>query len=233
MRETICIYCDESCHLENDGQQVMVLGALWGAESRKNFVAQQIKGLKIKHGLSPNFEIKWTKVSPSKADFYRDLLDFFFDCADVNFRAIIAKKDNLRHSDFRQDHDSWYYKMYFDLIKIILAPVSKYKIYADIKDTHSGERMNKLRNILSNNMYDFNRDIIVRIQPVRSNDVQQIQLVDFLIGIVCYANRKLASSSIKLELVETMKNKSGYNLLQSTLYREDKVNLFLWKGVNQ
>lgn len=23
------LYCDESCHLENDGQKAMVLGAVW------------------------------------------------------------------------------------------------------------------------------------------------------------------------------------------------------------
>ena len=29
MTESIHIYCDESCHLENDGMKAMVLGALW------------------------------------------------------------------------------------------------------------------------------------------------------------------------------------------------------------
>jgi hypothetical protein len=29
MSDTFNIYCDESCHLENDHQKVMVLGAVW------------------------------------------------------------------------------------------------------------------------------------------------------------------------------------------------------------
>ena len=29
MSERINIYCDESCHLEQDGQSLMVLGAAW------------------------------------------------------------------------------------------------------------------------------------------------------------------------------------------------------------
>lgn len=29
MSETFNLYCDESCHLENDHQKVMVLGAVW------------------------------------------------------------------------------------------------------------------------------------------------------------------------------------------------------------
>ena len=30
MSESIHIYCDESCHLENDGMKAMVLGAILG-----------------------------------------------------------------------------------------------------------------------------------------------------------------------------------------------------------
>ena len=29
MSETYNIYCDESCHLENDDKPVMLLGAIW------------------------------------------------------------------------------------------------------------------------------------------------------------------------------------------------------------
>ena len=29
MSDTFKVYCDESCHLENDHQKVMVLGAVW------------------------------------------------------------------------------------------------------------------------------------------------------------------------------------------------------------
>lgn len=28
------VYCDETCHLENDGINVMVLGAVWCPQSR-------------------------------------------------------------------------------------------------------------------------------------------------------------------------------------------------------
>ena len=35
MREVINIYCDESCHLENDKEKVMALGAVYCQESKK------------------------------------------------------------------------------------------------------------------------------------------------------------------------------------------------------
>ncbi len=34
MREEFNIYCDESCHLENDLQKAMVLGAVWCSKDK-------------------------------------------------------------------------------------------------------------------------------------------------------------------------------------------------------
>src|ERR1019366_7180737 len=69
------VYCDESCHLENDGQRAMVLGAVWCSSLGAAGHAREFRALKIKHGLDPKFEIKWTKVSESKIDFYLALLE--------------------------------------------------------------------------------------------------------------------------------------------------------------
>ena len=74
MKITINIYCDESCHLPNDNQKAMVLGALWCSEAKATEHNHAIAELKAKHHLSPFFEIKWTKVAPGKLDFYRDLI---------------------------------------------------------------------------------------------------------------------------------------------------------------
>lgn len=56
--------------------------------------------------------------------------------------------------------------MYFDMLKIILSPTDRYRIYIDIKDTRGGAKVVKLHDVLSNNMYDFSRQIIERIQIV-------------------------------------------------------------------
>ena len=117
MSQHYAIYCDESCHLEQDGQPIMVLGAVWCPQEKTREIAVRIRELKQRHGLSSTFEIKWAKVSPAKVAFYRDVLDYFFDDDDLHFRAlIVANKAKLRHEDFEQDHDTWYYKMYFDLL---------------------------------------------------------------------------------------------------------------------
>lgn len=230
MKATYNIYCDESCHLENDRQPIMVLGAVWCPREIAREIAAQIHELKRSHKLSAAFEVKWSKVSPGKLAFYQDLLDYFFDCAELHFRAlIVGNKARLRHGHFGQDHDTWYYKMYFDLLKVLLSPHAEYRIYVDVKDTRSPVKLKKLHEVLSNNMYDFERRIIVDIQAVRSHEVEQIQLADFLIGIVSYVNRDLQTSPAKTALVEQMKRKSKYSLTKTTLLREDKVNLFRWE----
>lgn len=182
MGETYNIYCDESCHLENDRQPIMVLGAIWCPRDRAREIAEQIRQIKIRHGLSPHMEIKWEKVSPAKESFYLDLLNYFFDNDQLNFRALIADKKGLRHEDFQQSHDSWYYKMYFYTLAILFDPECRYRIYLDIKDTRSESKIRKLHDVLCNNMYDFQRQIIERVQSVRSHEVEQIQMADLLIG---------------------------------------------------
>ena len=223
------VYCDESCHLENDHQPIMVLGGVWCPLEKTREIAIRIREIKARHALPPGFEVKWVKVSPAKTLFYLDLMDYFFDDDDLHFRALIVPdKSKLRYSGFRQSHDDLYYKMYFDMLKVILSPQARYRIYLDIKDTRSADKVSRLHDLLCNNMYDFHREIIERIQTVRSHEMEQLGLADLLIGAVSYANRGLTTSPAKQTLVDRMRSRSGYRLTQTTLLRENKVNLFCW-----
>lgn len=223
------VYCDESCHLENDGQKVMILGAVWCPADNSRSIAKRIKAIKARHRLSTDFEIKWTKVSPGKIDFYMDLLSFFFEENELYFRAvIIPDKTRLRHEEYDHDHDTWYYKMYFELLKPLLNPSDQYCIYLDIKDSGSTEKVKKLQDVLANNQYDFQRQIIQKLQNVRSHEIEQVQLSDLLIGCVLTANRDNKSSEAKTTLMERMRKLSNYRLTHTTLLRERKVNLLRW-----
>lgn len=230
MSEIFNIYCDESCHLEHDRQPIMVWGALWCPLEKTKEIASRVCDIKKKYGSAPAFEVKWSKVSPARTEFYMELLDYFFDDDDLHFRALVVQeKARLQHESYDQTHDTWYYKMYFDMLKVLLSPQAEYRIYLDIKDTRSAVKIQKLHDVLCNNMYDFNHQIITRVQTVRSHEVEQIQLADLLIGAVSYANRHLASSPAKLALVGRMRERSGYTLERTTLLRENKVNLFRWE----
>ncbi len=230
MTETYNVYCDESCHLEHDRQKAMVIGAIWCPLEKTREIAVRLREIKVRHGLKPGFEIKFTKVSPAKLQFYLDEMDYFFDDDDLHFRALIVPdKSELRHADFEQTHDDWYYKMYFDMLKVILDPEACYRIYLDIKDTRGLEKARKLHDVLCNNILDFDREIIERVQLVRSHEVEQLQLADLLIGVISYVNRGLDSSSAKLALVDRMRERSHYSLTRTTLLREDKVNILRWR----
>lgn len=230
MTQIYNIYCDESGHLEHDEVGIMVLGAVWCPLEKTKEISTRLREIKVEHGLHRDFEIKWTKVSPAKLPFYLAVMDYFFDDDDLHFRALIAAKDGLRHGDFSQTHDDWYYKMYFDMLKIIINPTARYRIYLDIKDDWGAKKIEKLHEVLSNANYDFSRLIIERMQLVRSHEVELVQLADLLIGAVGYVNRNLETSEAKLRLVKRMQERSGYRLTQTTLPSEGKVNLFRWHG---
>jgi hypothetical protein len=223
------VYCDESCHLENDGQRAMVLGAVWCSSLRAAGHAREFRALKIKHGLNPKFEIKWTKVSESKVDFYLALLEKFFGESDLHFRALLVPdKTKLDHLAHGQSHDDWYYKMHFQMLKFLISPSAKYRIFIDVKDRWGGAKVNLLHKILSNNMYDYERSVIDSIQIVRSHEFELLQMSDLLIGAVSYVARGLHGNRGKLRLVEFIRRQTGYSLTRSTLYREEKFNLMRW-----
>jgi hypothetical protein len=232
MRELYNVYCDESCHLEHDGQDTMVLGAVWCAADKSREIAERLREIKQRHGLWTRLDVKWTKVSPARLAFYLDALDYFFDDDDLHFRALVAPKGALRHEAFGQTHDQWYYQMYFELLKQLIRPGQRYRIYLDVKDTQGADKVAKLHDVLCNNHLDFDRHVIERVQQVRSHEVEQLQLADLLAGAVGYANRRLdrrpEGSDAKQALLARMRKRSGYSLTQSTLLREEKVNVFRW-----
>lgn len=226
----INIYCDESNHLENDHRRYMVLGAIYCPIGALGDINQQLKTLKRKHSLPENIEIKWTKVSPSRVDFFLDIIDYFFAEPSLRFRSVVIDKEQLTHDQHAQTHDDFYYKMYFLLLSRVLQPTNIYNIYLDIKDTLSAVKVEKLHDVLSKNMLDFDRSIIKRIQNVRSHEINTLQLADLLIGAIQFANRDDGESKAKKAVVERIKLHSSYSLLKSTLPTEKKLNIFHWRG---
>nr|NQU91785.1 DUF3800 domain-containing protein [Bacteroidota bacterium] len=112
-QKTFNIYCDESCHLENDHKKFMLLGCVSSAYNQVKRHTERIRNLKKEH----NFygEIKWSNVSNSQLKFYKALLDYFFD-TDLRFRAVIVDKSKIKNGEFNQDFDTFYYKMYYYLL---------------------------------------------------------------------------------------------------------------------
>ncbi len=224
------IYCDESCHLPNDNSNVMVIGGIWIPKEKRKEICNRIREIKQKHNFSDNYEIKWSKVSALKMEVCQDLINYFFDDDDLNFRAIVIQNKNRLHfQNFYEEYDTWYYKMYFLMLNNLLSNHHRYNIYIDIKDTISSEKIIKLHNVCSNSIYDFSHHTIQKIQPIRSEEVEIMQLVDLLIGALSYEKRELDTSKSKLQLIELIKRRSRNSFKKSSPIRDNKFNIFLWR----
>ena len=241
MKPTINIYCDESCHLQNDKEPVMVIGAVYCPIEKKEEIFERLYSFKVKHNLIPKnkkndkdnrpyYELKWNKVSKSKIEYYKDVINYFFDDDDLQFRVlVVSNKTDINYEKFNHTHDTFYYKMYFGMLKAILNPENSHHIYIDIKDTKSKEKVHKLEQVLRNDKYDYSKEIIKKVQQVRSHEVEILQLTDLLVGATAYVNRGLANSKAKNELINLIKHRSKYSLTKSTLLKERKFNVFIWE----
>jgi hypothetical protein len=238
MSETYNIYCDESCHLENDRSPIMVLGCVWSLAGKIKEISQRIREIKTKHNISSHREVKWIKISEAKVNFYIDLVDYFFDDNDLHFRGVlIPDKGILEHRAYEQTHDSWYYKMLFVMLEPIINPLHKYRVYVDIKDTRSEQKRKFLEDVLRNSRYDSVGQIIEKVQQIRSHESEILQLADLLLGAICYHNRSQTGdlkgqngNSGKLKVIGRIQKRSGKSLSYTTWLCEPKLNLLVWQG---
>jgi hypothetical protein len=227
------IYCDESCHLLNDESKVFTLGGVWVEKSETETILKELRALKTKHNLSATFEAKWTKVSKSKEDYYCELVKYFFDNDKLHFRAVVVPdKSVLDHTAFNQDHDTWYYKMFYLLLSVILQPESDYNLYLDIKDTKSNLKVLELKRIL--NIANADNFPISKAQQIRSHEVELMQVTDILLGALSYAHRGLQTNEGKKKIVEFVEASIGKgNILGSSPLGESKFNVLVWKPRTQ
>lgn len=230
-----CIFCDESCYLENDSIDFMSIGGIWCPKDRIKEINRRIKEIKEKYNYPSSREVKWSKISNANKNLYLELINFFFDYKDISFRIIVIDKKELKHNLFNQTHDDFYYKMYFLMLNAIFDRGNNYDVYVDIKDTHSYEKCQNLLTICRRSNWDFQHEMIRKIQPIRSEESQILQLADILIGAVTYANRLevtpyALSSKAKLDIIHKIRQRSGYKLIMSTYLSEKKMNIFRWEG---
>ena len=228
MSETYNVYCDESCHLENDKQPVMLLGAVWCPKQEVARLSREVQDMKTRHKAAG--ELKWTKVSKARLDFYLELVDWFLAEAPLQFHGLVVlHKERLNHELFNQgSHDDFYYKMYSSLLNKILILKERYNVYLDIKDTRSRLKVQKLGEVLGSNKYDFTSQMVGHLQNIRSHESYLLQVCDFLLGAVSYRHRGLSGNSAKVEIIRHLEARLGRELLRSTPLREEKFNLFLF-----
>jgi hypothetical protein len=196
----------------------MFIGYVSCAYNQVKLHSKNIRQLKEKHHVY--YETKWSGLSKSAYPLYNDLIEYFF-ATDLQFRAIVIDKDKLKHDEFGQNHDDFYYKMYFQLLSKKLYPECNYNIYLDIKDTRSAKKVNGLKDFLNKNY------ITVRnLQNIRSHESELMQLTDIITGALSYHLRGLNKVIAKNKLIEKIQQHSKQPLTRSTSVDQEKFNLF-------
>lgn len=232
----INIYCDESCHLENDKQKVMGFGSIWCPKSYRMKICREIREIKKSFGIKEKAEIKWTKIAPSKAEFYKKLVEYFFTNENLKFRGlIIPDKSILNHEKYNRTHDDFYYIMYYHTLKHFLKNREIYNIYIDIKDSKSWEKTCNLKYWLiqyfhKKNYYLENDNFIKKVQLIRSHESELLQLADLLLGGIVYKNRGEYTSDAKYSVVQKIEEFNKYPLTHKSLYGDSKFNILIWDG---
>ncbi len=215
------IFCDESCHLQNDGWDIMSLGAIKLPSDEYEKIKDNIKEIKLKH--KNPFEIKWTKLSYSRMPLYKELIDYFIDSS-MTYRVVtIINKQDLNHDMFNQTHSEFYYKTYYLVLKKIMNEYDSYKVYMDLKDTRGKEALTNLKDVFKNS-YELP---IPFMQHIRADESQLLQLTDLFTGAVSYKMRGLDGSKIKLEIIDYIERRLGIRLNTTSSFSNEKFNKFI------
>jgi len=217
MSKTFNIYCDESCHIENDHKKYMFLGSVSVSYNQVKLHTKYINELKNKHNFYA--EIKWSKVSKSKLRFYLDLVDYFF-ATDIKFRTVGVEKSKINNGAFNQTYDDFYYKMYYYLLNHNLSSLYNYNVYLDIKDTLSAYKVNKLKDILNTKFGVFRN-----VQNIRSHESILMQMADFLMGALSYLhNDDKKENRAKVQIIRKIQQHCNEDLSKTNY--SNKLNLF-------
>ena len=219
------IFCDESCHLQHDGADIMVLGAIHCTAEKAIQLNKHIKWLRHQHNY--HNELKWTKLVTKQWPFYKALIDFVVDTDEVRFKtSVVQEKNKLDHEQYNAgSHNNFYYKMFYYTLRDFLEVGNKYRIYLDYMDTLGGGKASELCRVLQNST---NWHLDVEAFVIQSYEAQLIQVCDLLIGAVSYKNRSDLEhrSEIKKKVVNYLEEKLGYPLNINTPPWEPKFNIF-------
>lgn len=222
MSKTFNLYCDESTHLIHDGHPYMLLSYISIAYPQIRLAKEEIKTIKRKFNYTE--ELKWTNVHSATYKVYAELVDWFF-MNDLEFRTVVVDKSQIDEQRADYSFNDFYFRMYFQLLHTKVDFQNRYNVFLDIKDTCSGEKLEKLKKIMSYN------SSIGTLQFIPSRESVFIQLADVLMGAINY-NLRIQKGDVKgnviakLKLIEKIKRHSNISLNTMTPLSRNKFNLF-------
>ncbi|MFZ3046781.1 MAG: DUF3800 domain-containing protein [Desulfatirhabdiaceae bacterium] len=220
-------YCDEAYpdlfSSENPQARYLLIGGLWLRSDDREQYKADIHKLRDFHKIGGEF--KWTKISPSKINFYKALLGWFCDQGEnLRFRCIAIDHKQVDLIHFHQnDQELGFYKFYYQMLHHWIYPFNEYRIYCDFKRNRLCNRLHTLKTCLAHSNLTASIDTI---QSVRSREAVLIQMADVLVGLVSgRLNNRLNPDGAKEEVVQHLEKLLGRKIVPTALC-EKKLNVF-------
>lgn len=223
------VYCDESrpdlLSSHHPPARYLVIGSLWlRAEDRPEF-KEIIHDLRNRHKIGGEF--KWQKVSPSRLDFYRDLVEWFMSISSerLRFRCIAVDREKVNLVKFHDnDQELGFYKFYYQMLQHWILGFNEYSIFCDFKQNRIRNRLHTLQQCLDRSNLS---SIVANVQPIRSEESVLIQLADVLTGAAAARlNETLGAGSAKEKVVEQLELAIGHKVWP-TRRDHQKYNVFM------
>jgi Protein of unknown function (DUF3800) len=221
------VYCDEAhpdlLTSKKSTAQYLLIGSLWLPADFRESIKERVKELRQKHNVWG--EIKWSKVSPSKLEFYLELLDVFFSHGlDLRFRCIVVEASKINMALHDNDHELGFYKFYYQLLKHWILEHNSYRFILDVKTNRDPKRHATLKKVLVNsNIFAEVKDL----QALPSSQVVLIQLTDFLLGAAsARLNQTIKEGSVSEVVLKRLESHLNMHQLQPTAKSEHKFNIF-------
>jgi len=224
------IYCDESRQdllvSKNPSHNFALIGSLWMSEATRLKLTKQIQILRTQHDVWG--EIKWSKVSQSKIEFYKSIIDLFLNTQNMPyFRCICIDSRKVDNGLFNGgDGELGFYKFYYQVLYhwIDKHPITC-RVFCDVKENRVKDRLKTLYKVLQNT----SNGTVTAVQALRSSDTPMLQICDLLLGMAsARLNRSVSAGSAKYELI-TYFEKSIGSKISATCQSEHKFNVFCIK----
>ena len=230
------IYCDESRQdLFNNKNSItennryICIGGIWIESEIREKVKSDIKVIQKKHNVFGEF--KWKTVTPSKYEFYKELVELFFNYDDkIKFRCVVidAKQVDMKTYN-NSDSELGFYKFYYQLLTYWINNKNQYKIYTDYKVNRKNDRLNDLKLILNNK--SRSSTTVQLIQAINSKESLLLQLEDVLMGAVAYkynfgdSGKAMAKNNLIGVIEDILKTKITDNNRYNNKFNIFKINL--------
>lgn len=232
----IALFSDESCYIQNDGNDVMTLATIYSTKTSVRTINKAIRKIKMSYNIDPDTEIKWTKISNTNLSMYKDIVKFVHLTTKSNktrIRTLVAKNKSKLHTiDHGITYDQWYHAMYYYLFRKIITDLKTYTefdVYIDKKDTYSQKNIVRLADYLTSFALWEKR---VNANISNSKEHQLIQVADIFAGAASYKHRGLKTSSAKLEIINYIEDLFEIDFHKTTKLAEVSFSNFVWRGRN-